>query len=80
MAPELVVDPDVPPPARLSGYLLHTPRRELSGALFAAATLVLAVIGLRDFPLITEAVSDRLLLAHLGRLDRLARDVLPLFA
>ena len=62
MAPELVVDPDVPPPARLSGYLLHTPRRELSGALFAAATLALAVIGLRDFPLITEAVSDRLLL------------------
>ena len=62
MDPKLVVDPDVPPPARLSGYLLHTPRHELSGALFAAATLALAVIGLRDFPLITEAVSDRLLL------------------
>ena len=61
MALDLKADDSVPPPARLSGYLLHTPRHDASAVFFGAATLLLAVVGLVEYPLNTPTLQDRLL-------------------
>ena len=61
MAPTLKADDTVPPPARLSGYLLHTPNRDTSIALFTVATLLLVAVGLVEYPLNTPTLLDRLL-------------------
>ena len=61
MAPDLKADDSVPPPARLSGYLLHTPRHDASAVLFGVTTLLLVVVGLVEYPLNTPTLQDRLL-------------------
>ena len=66
MAPNLKADDTVPPPARLSGYLLHTPNRDTSIALFTVATLLLVVVGLVEYPLNTPTLQDRLLVGAIA--------------
>ncbi|MEC8878042.1 MAG: hypothetical protein VX554_02545, partial [Candidatus Thermoplasmatota archaeon] len=66
MTPDLKANDTVPPPARLSGYLLHTPNRDTSMALFTVVTLLLVVVALVEYPLNAPTLQDRLLVGAIA--------------